>query len=206
MMPYREAVIWLSSTFSLPTTSLPAYSCARASTVGATMWHGPHHGAQKSTSTGRSPLITCAKLASVKVMGLPSPCGEAERRGQAPVGLVRCSRAQSDAGAGRSGRTSSAVHQIITPTAQCGFRNSAISSFLSATILDKYQSRQVGNVKAFQQFGLAVGIDLGKKQLAGVVAGKFVERWIQLGARSAIISPEDQHNWQSGIENTVDTL
>src|SRR5690606_4157695 len=36
----------------------PAYSSASSSSTGATARHGPHHGAQKSTRTGRSELRT----------------------------------------------------------------------------------------------------------------------------------------------------
>src|SRR5438093_3737500 len=57
-----------SSTFSLPTVTLPAYSLASASTVGASRLHGPHHSAQKSTSTGAPDFSTLSsKLPSVKV-------------------------------------------------------------------------------------------------------------------------------------------
>src|SRR5262245_26349409 len=41
-----------SSTLILATLSFPAYWVARSSTIGATERQGPHHGAQKSTSTG----------------------------------------------------------------------------------------------------------------------------------------------------------
>ena len=42
--------------FSLTTFSSPSRSLAISSTTGATIRHGPHHGAQKSTSTGTSRL------------------------------------------------------------------------------------------------------------------------------------------------------
>ena len=38
--------------------ALPAYRSARRSSTGATMRHGPHHGAQRSTSTSSLVLIT----------------------------------------------------------------------------------------------------------------------------------------------------
>ena len=37
---------------SLATVSLPPYSLAISSSTGANILHGPHHSAQKSTSTG----------------------------------------------------------------------------------------------------------------------------------------------------------
>src|SRR6266478_8717627 len=61
--------VWpLSSTLSLPTLALPAYSDAMVSMVGPIWRHGPHHSAQKSTSTGSGDLSTSlSKAASVKV-------------------------------------------------------------------------------------------------------------------------------------------
>ena len=57
-----------SSTFNLPITALPSSSVATASTCGAIMRHGPHHSAQKSTSTGVDDFSTaCWKLSSVNV-------------------------------------------------------------------------------------------------------------------------------------------
>src|SRR5690349_3334597 len=60
--------VWpLSSTFILPTFALPAYSVAITSIVGAIIRQGPHHSAQKSTSTGSGELSTSvSKAASVK--------------------------------------------------------------------------------------------------------------------------------------------
>ena len=40
--------------FSLKTLILPSKSFEISYTTGATILHGPHHGAQKSTNTGRS--------------------------------------------------------------------------------------------------------------------------------------------------------
>src|SRR5438552_15696262 len=57
-----------SSTLSLPTVTLPAYSVASASTVGPSRLQGPHHSAQKSTSTGAPDLSTLSsKFPSVNV-------------------------------------------------------------------------------------------------------------------------------------------
>src|SRR5918911_3211377 len=66
LMPYCCETAGLSSTLSLTTVALPAYFSATASTVGASMRHGAHHCAQKSTSTGLSDLRTSAsKLLSL---------------------------------------------------------------------------------------------------------------------------------------------
>src|SRR5579885_689253 len=65
-MWYAWAVLGFSSVFSLTTLIFPAKSLDRSSTTGATALQGPHHGAQKSTSTGMSALrTTCSKVASV---------------------------------------------------------------------------------------------------------------------------------------------
>ena len=49
---YFEASSLFWSTFTLTKLTLPEYSLAISSTIGATALHGPHHGAQKSTKTG----------------------------------------------------------------------------------------------------------------------------------------------------------
>src|SRR5882762_9457782 len=56
----------LRSTSILPTFTLPKYSVASSSTMGAIARQGPHQVAQKSTSTGLSDFKTSAsKFASV---------------------------------------------------------------------------------------------------------------------------------------------
>src|SRR5918992_5593743 len=62
----RIAVRWLASTSIFATLALPAYSPASWSRIGATIWQGPHHDAQKSTRM--SPFacsISVAKEASL---------------------------------------------------------------------------------------------------------------------------------------------
>src|SRR4249919_232108 len=51
-MPYLPGVDGLASMSSLATVILPPYSLATSSSAGANILHGPHHSAQKSTSTG----------------------------------------------------------------------------------------------------------------------------------------------------------
>src|SRR3954447_13359363 len=59
--------------FSLAIVSLSPCSAAISSSTGATILHGPHHSAQKSTSTGLSlPSTSLAKLVSVTVTVLPA--------------------------------------------------------------------------------------------------------------------------------------
>src|SRR5690242_8754005 len=50
-IPYRCAVAWFSSTFTLATISLSLSSTAISSRTGESMWQGGHHCAQKSTRT-----------------------------------------------------------------------------------------------------------------------------------------------------------
>src|SRR3954468_5994557 len=58
---------------TLATVILSECSVAISSRTGATILHGPHHSAQKSTSTGLSlPSTSLAKLASVTVTVLPA--------------------------------------------------------------------------------------------------------------------------------------
>src|SRR4051794_5870736 len=65
--------------FSLAIVSLSPCSAAISSSTGATILHGPHHSAQKSTRTGLSlPRTSLAKLSSVTFTVLPAmgrtPC------------------------------------------------------------------------------------------------------------------------------------
>src|SRR4051812_39977602 len=66
------AVCWFSSTLSL-TIFRSGRSAAISSSTGATTRHGPHQGAQKSTSTGCSDSMTSAwKLVSVTSLRVPA--------------------------------------------------------------------------------------------------------------------------------------
>src|SRR5438477_6299036 len=73
--PYFEAVFGLSSTFSFTILTLSPIVPEISSSAGAIMRHGPHHSAQKSTTTGPVALSTSAsKLASETLptdMGIP---------------------------------------------------------------------------------------------------------------------------------------
>src|SRR5690606_41094764 len=68
----RTVVRWLLSTSSLATLTLPAYSLASSSMTGATIRHGPHHAAQKSTiARPFASSISVPKFASVTSTGFP---------------------------------------------------------------------------------------------------------------------------------------
>jgi hypothetical protein len=56
----RYPKVGTSSVFTFATRSRPAVSLATLRTSGATILHGPHHGAQKSTSTGTAEWLTNA--------------------------------------------------------------------------------------------------------------------------------------------------
>src|SRR3954447_3274917 len=70
--------------FSLAMVSLSPCSAAISSRTGATILQGPHHSAQKSTSTGLSlPSTSLAKLVSVTVTVLPAI-------GRSPLSRLAC--------------------------------------------------------------------------------------------------------------------
>src|SRR5947209_4024898 len=58
MIPYLEAVAGFSSTLSFTILTLPFMVPAISSSAGAIMRHGPHHSAQKSTTTGSALFST----------------------------------------------------------------------------------------------------------------------------------------------------
>lgn len=58
LTPYFPGVAGDSSVFSLKNFSFPVYCCASSLTMGSIILQGPHHGAQKSTTTGSSALST----------------------------------------------------------------------------------------------------------------------------------------------------
>src|SRR4029077_7400629 len=60
MIPYLEAVAGFSSTLSFTILTLPFIVPAISSSAGAIILHGPHHSAQKSTTTGSALLSTSA--------------------------------------------------------------------------------------------------------------------------------------------------
>src|SRR5688572_2704129 len=71
---------------SLAIVSLSPCSAAISSRTGATILHGPHHSAQKSTSTGLSlPSTSLAKLVSVTVTVLPAMGRSPSRSAACPV-------------------------------------------------------------------------------------------------------------------------
>lgn len=66
LIPYLEATLGLVSVLSFKHTILPAYSCANSLITGSIIRHGPHHGAQNSTSTVFSlPTTISSQLDSV---------------------------------------------------------------------------------------------------------------------------------------------
>src|SRR5271166_58385 len=66
MMPNLAAVLGFSSTLSLTILTLPLSDLEISSKAGAIMRQGPHHSAQKSTTTGSLALSTSlSKVASV---------------------------------------------------------------------------------------------------------------------------------------------
>src|SRR4051794_29567543 len=103
--------------FSLAIVSLSACSAAISSRTGATILHGPHHSAQKSTSTGLSlPRTSVANEASVTVLVLPAmvvlPVGLLEgvaRRTGGGVGLCPGQRSSKVSASQRSASMAAAA-------------------------------------------------------------------------------------------------
>src|SRR5262249_36241885 len=93
--PYCAGVRGLSSTFILTTLSLPAYSRDSSSTTGPMARHGPHHGAQKSMSTGVGLCSTSRSKDSSDTASTSDMPGAEQRptveRGSAPPGAPTCS-------------------------------------------------------------------------------------------------------------------
>src|SRR5580693_6515472 len=72
-MPNLAAVPGFSSTLSLTIFTLPLSDLEISSNAGAIMRHGPHHSAQKSTTTGSVALSTWASKSASET--LPTPMG-----------------------------------------------------------------------------------------------------------------------------------
>src|SRR5438477_954108 len=71
-MPKRAATSGTSSVFNLATTSEPLRFRAILANSGAATRHGPHQGAQKSTSTGQGDLPTRSAKSFGSVTGYGS--------------------------------------------------------------------------------------------------------------------------------------
>src|ERR1039457_5465130 len=85
--------------FTLPILTRPSYSAASSSSTGPIILHGPHHSAQKSTSTGVEAFSTsAAKFSFVKVTILraaiieweshETQIGDTAKSASAPLGLL----------------------------------------------------------------------------------------------------------------------
>jgi len=71
---YLEARSLFWSTFTLTNFTLSAYSSAISSTIGATLLHEPHEGAQKSTKTGRFDFSTSTSQSLLVISLTWGPC------------------------------------------------------------------------------------------------------------------------------------
>src|SRR5436190_18985678 len=71
VIPYLVAVCGFSSTLSLTILTLPFIEPAISSSAGAIALQGPHHSAQKSTTTGPDALRTSASKVASET--LPTP-------------------------------------------------------------------------------------------------------------------------------------
>src|SRR4051794_38818972 len=71
MIPYLAAVAGFSSTLSFTILTLLPIVPAISSSAGAIMRHGPHHSAQKSTTTGSALLSTCESKSASETFATP---------------------------------------------------------------------------------------------------------------------------------------
>src|SRR5258705_12634137 len=74
MMPYFCAVFGLSSTLSFTILTLAPRVPAISSSAGPIMRQGPHHSAQKSTTTG--PIAFSTSVSKSTSLTLPTPMGD----------------------------------------------------------------------------------------------------------------------------------
>src|SRR5450755_2860655 len=90
---YLPAMFGDSSVLSLTTFKRPFMSLATLSTMGATILHGPHHGAQKSTRTGVGDCRTWAvKSASPTFVASLTGVAPSGRGGSQQVGGIYSGR------------------------------------------------------------------------------------------------------------------
>src|SRR5690606_1666067 len=98
-MPYSAAVCRFSSVSTLTILILPSYSSDSSSRMGATMRHGPHQVAQKSTKTGMSESRTSAlKVSSVTLMVLIRISLSVVQRVEVGLGVERSRAARAGRG------------------------------------------------------------------------------------------------------------
>src|SRR3954467_2122818 len=100
MIPYFCATFGFSSTLSLTILTFSPIEPAISSRAGAIMRHGPHHSAQKSTTTGLDDLST--SVSNVASETLPTPMEH----------LVFESRKSSAVGSGTYGRPGGASRRF----------------------------------------------------------------------------------------------
>ena len=74
-IPRRADRSGTASVSTLVTSNRPALRCATCATCGATIRHGPHHSAQKSTSTGKRDDPTRASKSAAEGTATGSPGG-----------------------------------------------------------------------------------------------------------------------------------
>src|ERR1700744_2224468 len=89
--PYLLGVFGFSSILTLATVRRPCRSVARSSRNGATILHGPHHSAQKSTRTGslecstrlsKLPSLTAVGFIGIPFLRMGGTLGEPQKRRQ----------------------------------------------------------------------------------------------------------------------------
>src|SRR5665213_484876 len=100
--PYFEAVFGLSSTFSLTILTLSPIAPEISSRAGAIMRQGPHHSAQKSTTTGPVALSTSASKSASETLptaiGVPRSVLKGGRGARIAAGIMHSTYERTLAG------------------------------------------------------------------------------------------------------------
>src|SRR3954451_14373960 len=125
-MPYFFGVAGLWSMLILAIFSLPSRFCAISSSAGAIILQGPHHSAQKSTSTGPDAFRTSVSkelsLTWVVLIGVPSLIAVSRRRDGTVTGPSKLVNKSMDApGPGQAERRWHAPAACAYPEAQQGY-------------------------------------------------------------------------------------
>src|SRR6185312_8066720 len=142
--PYLRGVCGFSSILTLATVTRPAISVASSSRNGAIILQGPHHSAQKSTSTGplapRTSLSNVPSLTAVGFMRNPlAPIGDDIRGAEIPTSRqVPCEPLRADRHQARCFRPQDRTGDLATginPRQRCAIAGELADVYLRDFVL-----------------------------------------------------------------------
>src|SRR5450631_2572013 len=143
---------------TLPILTLPSYSSASSSSTGAIILHGPHHSAQKSTSTGVADWRTSLSKLS---------CVSAEINGEA-IGCSGCGKTVvRSLNQGFTASFSIFHIQPVVPAAAKPATPAAMASILSSGLMAEAAAAGFGAERCCAD-GAAAGAAAGERWAAGV--------------------------------------